>query len=69
MSSHKHHEKLTQIKDAVMKSTELSDEEKSNTVKHIEEWILEDKAEGIIADELISIASGIRPILKELGLL
>ncbi len=69
MSSHKHHEKLTQIKDAVMKSKELSDAEKSNTIKHIEAWILEDKAEGIIAEELISIASGIRPILKELGLL
>ncbi len=69
MSSHKHHEKLTQIKDAVIKSKELSEEEKSNTIKHIEAWILEDKAEGIIAEELISIASGIRPILKELGLL
>jgi len=69
VSSHKHHEKLTQIKDAVIKSKELSEEEKSNTIKHIEAWIVEDKAEGIIADELLAIASGIRPILKELGLL
>ncbi len=69
MSSHKHHEKLMQIKDAVIKSKTLSEEEKSNTIKHLESWILEDKAEGIITDELLNIASGVRPILKELGLL
>jgi hypothetical protein len=37
MSSHKNHEKLSQIKDAVVKSQELSENEKTNTLKHIDE--------------------------------
>jgi hypothetical protein len=69
MSSHKNHEKLSQIKDAVVKSQELSENEKTNTLKHIDEWLLEDKAEGIFLEELVELASGVRPILVELGLL
>ncbi len=69
MSSHKHHEHLERIKDAVVNSKELTQEEKTNTIKHLEEWVAEDKAEGIFTEELLKIASGIRPILVELGLL
>ncbi len=69
MSSHKHHEHLQKIKDAVTNSKELSEDEKTDTIKRIDEWLLEDKAEGIFVDELIKIASGIRPILTELGFL
>ena len=69
MSSHKNHEHLTKIKDAVTKSKELSEDEKTNTIKHIDEWLLEDKAEGTFLEELIELASGMRPILVELGLL
>ncbi len=69
MSSHKHHEHLQKIKDAVTNSKELSEDEKTDTIKRIDEWLLEDKAEGIFVDELIKIASGIRPILAELGFL
>ena len=69
MSSHKHHEHLSKIKDAVTNSQELSEDEKTNTIKHIDEWLLEDKAEGTFLEELIELASGIRPILVELGLL
>ncbi len=69
MSSHKHHEHLEKIKDAVINSKELSENEKTDTIKRIDEWLLEDKAEGIFVDELIKIASGIRPILVEMGLL
>jgi hypothetical protein len=69
MSSHKNHEHLEKIKDAVINSKELSEDEKTNTIKHIEEWIAEDKADGILAEELIKIANGIKPILAELGLL
>lgn len=68
MSSHKDHSKLETIKEAVVKSKHLSDDEKSQTVKRIEEWISEDKAEGIIYEELIELAAGIRPMLAELGL-
>jgi len=69
MSSHKNHEHLEKIKDAVINSKELSEDEKTNTIKHIEEWIAEDKADGILAEELIKIANGVKPILAELGLL
>jgi len=69
MSSHKKHEHLQKIKDAVINSKELSENEKTNTIKHIDEWIVEDKAEGMFLDELVKLASGIKPILVELGLL
>ena len=68
MSSHKHHEHLERIKEAVTKSDKLNETEKSQTMQHIDEWIAEDKAEGIIYEELIEIANGIKPLLAELGL-
>ena len=69
MSSHKHHEHIQQIKDRVKTAPHLSEVEKSQTVKHLEEWIAEDKAEGILYEELIEISQGIKPILAELGLI
>ncbi len=69
MSSHKHHEHLERIKDAVINSKELSEEEKSNTLKHIEEWLAEDKASGLLYEELLNITNKIEPILAELGLI
>jgi hypothetical protein len=68
MSSHKHHEHLEKIKDAVHKSDTLSEEEKSQTIQRLDEWILEDKAEGILYEELIELVNGIKPLLAELGL-
>jgi len=69
MSSHKHHEHLNKIKDAVINSKELNEDEKTNTIKHIDEWLLEDKAEGLFVEELLDLTSAIKPILAELGLL
>ncbi len=69
MSSHKHHEHLERIKDAVLHSKEFDEAEKSNTIKHIEEWLKEDKASGIIYEELLQVTDKIRPILAELGLI
>ncbi len=69
MSSHKDHSHLERIKEAIQKSEHLSDEDKSQSVKHLEEWILEDKAEGIFYQELIELTSGVKPILAELGLI
>ena len=69
MSTHKHKEHLVKIKDAVTNSSDLSSKEKTDTIKRIDEWLLEDKAEGVFLEELLELASGIRPILKELGLL
>ena len=69
MSSHKHHEHLERIKNAVSKTDTLNASEKTETIKRVEEWIAEDKAEGIIYEELIELAAGIKPLLAELGLI
>ncbi len=68
MSSHKHHEHLEKIKEAIKNSKELSEEEKSNSLKHIEEWIAEDKATGTLYEELLKLTGKLEPILAELGL-
>jgi len=68
MSSHKHHEHLEKIKEAIRNSQELSQEEKSNSLKHIEEWIAEDKAMGALYEELVKLTGKLEPILSELGL-
>jgi len=69
MSSHRHHENLTRIKEAVNKTEHLSESEKSDTIKRLDEWVLEDKAEGIFYEELSSITQGMKSVLKELGFL
>ena len=69
MSSHKHHEHLSKIKEAVVDSKVLNESEKSQTIQRLDEWIAEDKAEGIIYEELVELAAGIRPLLAELGLI
>ncbi len=69
MSSHKDHSHLEKIKDAVENSEILNESEKSQTMQRIDEWILEDKAEGILYEELIELANGIKPMLAELGLI
>ena len=68
MSSHKHHERLEQIKDAIAKA-ELSDEEKSNAWKHIEEWYAEDKAFGTLYEKLAEISPKIEALMEEVGLI
>jgi len=62
-------EKLKEVKKRVKAHKEMSEEEKSNTIKKIDEWILEDKAEGIIVNELTEISKKIVPILEEIGLI
>jgi len=69
MSTHKDHSHLEKIQDGIKESTLLSEDEKSLTMKHIDEWLLEDRAEGTLYQELMEIASGIKPMLAELGLI
>ena len=69
MSSHKDHSHLEKIKEAVVNTDTLNESEKSQTMQRIDEWILEDKAEGILYEELIELANGIKPMLAELGLI
>jgi len=58
---------LEKIKEAVHQSDRMSEEEKSSSVKIIEEWAIEDKAMGLLMEELQKISEGIKPILSELG--
>jgi len=58
---------LEKIKEAVHRADNMSEEEKSSSVKIIEEWAIEDKAMGLLTEELLKISAGIKPILSELG--
>lgn len=56
------------LKDAIHQSEKLTAEEKTQSVKHIEEWVTEDKAFGLIYDELVEFNEAFKEIFKELGL-
>ncbi len=60
---------LEKIKDSIDKSGDLTEEEKSNSVRHIEEWYREDQAWGTFIEELSAISPKIKTLLAELGLL
>jgi hypothetical protein len=68
VSTHKHDEHIQRIKSAVKETKHLNENEKSETIKRLEEWILEDKAEGIFYEELVTLANGMKEVLSELGL-
>ena len=72
MPHHKNHKKLEQIKEAIANSN-LSEEEKSQAFKLIEEWYIEDKAMDMLfkelGEKLSQISAKLTPILKELGLI
>jgi len=61
-------QKFTELKNAIEKSEQLNVEEKAQSVKHIEEWIAEDKAFGLIYEELIEINIAFKEIFQDLGL-
>jgi DNA phosphorothioation-dependent restriction protein DptG len=60
---------LERIKENIDKSNELTEEEKSSSFKHIEEWYAEDQAWGTFINELAQISPKIEAILAELGLI
>ena len=69
----KHRQKLEELKEAIKNSPDLTEEEKSNALAHIEEWYLEDQADKYFWDrvkaKLLEISAKIEPILAEVGLL
>ncbi len=73
MPHHKRHEKLERLKEAIKNHPELSEEEKSNALKHIEEWYIEDQADRYfwneLKEKLLEISTKLEPILAELGFL
>jgi len=68
MSAHKHKEHLEKIKDSVLKTDKLSESQKSDSVKRIEEWVEEDKAFGLLKEELLNISEYFEVLFAELGL-
>ena len=68
MSSHKHHEHLTRIKNAIHKTDRLDASQKSSSVQAIEEWYEEDKAIGTLKNELLQISIFFEEIFSELGI-
>lgn len=60
---------LEMVKDSIHQSNTLSEEEKSESFKRIEEWIADDRGMDIWAKDLELISEKIKPILAELGLI
>jgi len=60
--------KYEQLKEAITKTDKLSEEQKTQSVKHIEEWVTEDRAFGLIYDELVEYNIAFKEIFKDLGL-
>jgi len=66
--SHKNTEELEKIRNHIERS-QLSDEEKSNSFKHIEEWYAQDKGFGALYEKLAEISPAVESLLGELGLM
>jgi len=68
MSTHKNKEHLERIKEAVHSSQKLNEDEKSASIKQLEEWIVEDRAFGTLKNELLKISIFFEEIFSELGI-
>ena len=68
MSSHKDKQHLESIKEIIDKSDALSDEQKSDSMKRLEEWVAEDKAFGTLKNELVEISEFFEAVFSELGI-
>ncbi len=68
MPHHKDHEHLVRIKESIKESDQLNEAQKSDSVKIIEEWALEDKAFGTLKEELKGISEFFEEMFSELGL-
>jgi hypothetical protein len=60
---------LESIKENIDKSDALSQEEKSDSMKRIEEWYAEDRAWEALMAELSELSPKVKTILADLGLL
>jgi len=60
---------LETIKENIDKSGALSQEEKSDSMKRIEEWYAEDQAWEALMVELSEISPKVKTVLADLGLL
>lgn len=60
---------LETIKENIDKSAALSQDEKSDSMKRIEEWYAEDKAWEALMAELSELSPKVKSILADLGLI
>jgi hypothetical protein len=65
MSSKKH---IVNIKNKIKTTSKLSDAQKSDSMKRIEEWAMEDRAFGILQEELVKVSVFFEEIFSELGI-
>ncbi len=65
MSSHKH---VEMIRESIKQTTKLDESQKSESMKRVEEWVLEDRAFGTLKDELIKISLFFEEMFSELGI-
>ena len=62
------HKKIEAIKENIDKTDQLSESEKSESFKRIEEWVVEDKAFGLLKEELIKVNVFFEEIFSEFGI-
>ncbi len=60
--------KIEAIKENIDKTNYLNDDEKSQSMKIVEEWALEDKAFGILREKLLDISVFFEELFSELGI-
>ncbi len=60
---------LETIKENIDKTDKLSQEEKSDSFKRIEEWYAQDKAWDSLMAELSNVSPKVKALLSELGLI
>ena len=60
--------KIEQIKESIKKTTQLDESQKSESMKRVEEWVLEDRAFGTLKAELLKISIFFEEIFSELGI-
>jgi hypothetical protein len=65
MSSKKH---IEMIKERITQTEKLDDSQKSESMKRVEEWVLEDRAFGTLKEELIKVSIFFEEIFSELGI-
>jgi len=65
MSSHKH---VEMIRESIKKTTKLDESQKSDSMKRIEEWVLEDRAFGTLKEELVKVSIFFEEMFSELGI-
>ncbi len=65
MSSHKH---VEMIRESIKKTTKLDESQKSESMKRVEEWVLEDRAFGTLKEELMKVSIFFEEVFSELGI-